>query len=420
VAAPLEDQAAMRKVCVQICSAWRKIALSTPRLWTSISLPLVDWKFDGQMSYIQTLCERAGNLPLFVSLHPKNPFFYLSTFPPKQSSNIPTLIPYLSRIKELSLSLSDDGFLSFCRLPIGSFPSLESCTLEVSVGSEIYGQLIPTTALESASRLQRFYFKNRFTPNFNLLLLRLPSHLTYLNIQSILTSSDLLELLRQCPNLEELAPVEFTSITPVSTGDMIVLPRLRGLDAGADDWHAQDTFFHHLTLPSLRKLDLRIGEDGILITRSLRFLLLRSLCPLEHLSLLATEIEPEIMLEYFGAVPSLVTLHLECTVIPVLDALKFVPGKPGNLLPKLQSICFIGAVGHVDNHPSADEPFAKMVESRWWPDEHGVDLNMNSCQVSRLTTVTLYSKARSPQHINTNVLRRIRDLRAEGLDVTLA
>src|ERR1700733_4973654 len=43
------DVPGTRKVLCQVCRAWRQIALSTPGLWTSISLAVSDERFDEQM-----------------------------------------------------------------------------------------------------------------------------------------------------------------------------------------------------------------------------------------------------------------------------------------------------------------------------------------------------------------------------------
>jgi hypothetical protein len=414
-----------RNICVQICHAWREIAISTPRLWSEVSIALRKKKFNDQMSYFRILCERAGVLPLSVSLqfqdnrdyYPRPGFRF-----PRNQSPIPTLIPYLSRFKDLSLSLSAAGVESFCRLPVGSFPLLENCAIRVSIEGGAPEQLLPTTALESAPRLQRFTLKNKYPPRINLSLLRLPSHLVYLWIEGSLAPSKLLDILRQCPNLEELGQVEIKSCAPNYTSDMIVLPHLHSLDLQVEAWYSGDTFFQCFTVPSLRNFKLYIGNEGLAsIPMSLKSLLLRSSCPLEHLLLTMSDIEPETLLGCLRAVPSLVSLEVQCIVYPqVLDALVFVPamGRLGNLIPKLQTISFYGYPG--GDYSSVDELFASMVESRWWPDVQGVDTSQRSGQVSRLTHAWLNKITAPSRNINANAFKRIQKLREEGLDVTLA
>jgi hypothetical protein len=271
-----------RNVCVQICRTWRTIALSTPQLWSTVSIFLTEHKYDDQMFYVQIICDRAGVLPLSVTLHSMAKKFYrfIGQFL-RHRSPIPTLVPYLSRIKDLSLSLSEVGIQSFCQLPVGSFPLLESCAIWVSIGRRTSEQLLPTTALESAPHLQRFTFNDQSAPHFDLSLLRLPSNLIYLNVESNLAPSKLLDILRQCPDLEELDPVKIEFIHSNYTGDIIVLSRLCGLALWADQ-PSVVTFFQHITVPSFRSLRLHVRAEtyGTLIPASLKSLLLRSSCPL--------------------------------------------------------------------------------------------------------------------------------------------
>jgi hypothetical protein len=417
LATPFEDRAAMRKVYLQICSVWRRIAISTPRLWTTISLVLIEHKFDTQMSYIRTLCERAGQLPVSISLYSDDNHSLRAKCSINQNP-IPTLTPYVSRIKDLSLSLSETGAESFYQLPEGSLPLLESCAIEVYANDEIVGRFFPTTALKYASRLRRLSLDDKWgDPS----LLRLPSHLVYLCIKSALTPSNLIDILRQCPNLEELAQVKLTLSAPNYAGDVIALPRLRGLDFCARrPWHPNDTFFQRFTVPSLRELKLLIEDDGALLPMSLKTLLLQSSCPLERLSLSLIQMDPEILLDCLRAVPSLVMLAVlvdgpnSAISARLLLAMTFVPGNLDNLVPKLQAVSFLGSPRDGDNN-SADEQFINMVESRWWLDVHGVDY---SDQMSRLITAKFYNCDRhSPTSINAR--RRIDRLRREGLGITL-
>jgi hypothetical protein len=77
----------------QVCRGWKDIAIGTPQLWTSISMQLSESHLNGQMSLLQTLCERSGILPLSITLTGRH--LPLSTFT--------TLIPYTSRIEAMHL-----------------------------------------------------------------------------------------------------------------------------------------------------------------------------------------------------------------------------------------------------------------------------------------------------------------------------
>src|ERR1700685_988533 len=95
---------------VQICSHWRNIALSTPRLWNSIS---VDIKFDevsadytldcrpfGRKHSIEAWLSGSGNLPLSIKI------YYIDYDPwPISDDFVDIFIPWSSRWSNLHLDL---------------------------------------------------------------------------------------------------------------------------------------------------------------------------------------------------------------------------------------------------------------------------------------------------------------------------
>jgi hypothetical protein len=410
---------AMRSVFCGVCRAWRLIALSTPRLWTSISLELREWQFDMQMSYLQTIFERSGSLPLSVTLWTFDEAMEIDETSDGSPSPIPTLMPYLSRIQNLSVSLSVVGLQSLSRLPAGSLPLLEHCSIDVSAPERRYDGLRPITVLESARRLRSLSLTDVLgdsLPIFSPTLLRLPPQLVRLSLETSVTPSQLLDLLRQCPNLEHLGRLNFIASSDHSRG-AVVLPRLGALDISVEDWFPGDTFFRHLTVPSLKVLEVSFLEGEEWPSGTFNSLLLRSSCPLERLSLGYTSMEPGDFLECLRAVPSLVNLHVSYGDVAnhwVLDALTFVPGATTNVLPNLQ--VFIMASNNADI--LTYESFANMVESRWWLGEQAVDFSGHARRTSRLSRAHLRFEHSGPQ-ISQDVLQRIGRFREEGLQVSL-
>lgn len=58
----------------EICSRWRSIALSTPRLWASLSLSIRPKYLNSDTKLAKTWLSRSGTCPLFISLRNGKPF----------------------------------------------------------------------------------------------------------------------------------------------------------------------------------------------------------------------------------------------------------------------------------------------------------------------------------------------------------
>jgi hypothetical protein len=106
-----------REVLCQVCRAWKQIALSTPSLWTSVSMEVTDEKFDDQMSRLRTCFDRAGTLPLSLILMCDDLF--------AENDPVKALIPYIPRIRVMCLKLPGSCFQTICGLPDGSLQSLQ-------------------------------------------------------------------------------------------------------------------------------------------------------------------------------------------------------------------------------------------------------------------------------------------------------
>ncbi|KAJ7364900.1 hypothetical protein DFH08DRAFT_930627 [Mycena albidolilacea] len=99
----------------RICSGWRTIALSTPRLWSSIHVPepyakLPQYVRDGCLQLMKTWLTRSGGLPLSISFHKRHP--------PGSSPFLDTIVSLSSRWKHISLSGQNRIQLSRADVPI--------------------------------------------------------------------------------------------------------------------------------------------------------------------------------------------------------------------------------------------------------------------------------------------------------------
>jgi hypothetical protein len=142
----------MRLTFCQICSSLRDIAISTPRLRTSLSMAISDRRFDNQILSVRTICDRSGMLPISVILR-RN----FATKNAVKYSAIPTLVPYFSRIQDLTLPLSKRCCQNLGDLTTDSLPMLEGCTLSFTNPQLSSGHI---TILENSLRLPKDSLSN--------------------------------------------------------------------------------------------------------------------------------------------------------------------------------------------------------------------------------------------------------------------
>ncbi|KAJ7498624.1 hypothetical protein FB451DRAFT_1014652, partial [Mycena latifolia] len=115
---------------LQICSAWRSIAISTPRLWDVLNLDferpgllLFRGSSDSMMELVDAWFSRAGNRPLSLGI-------WGSDLGGEKlvSSVIRVALPrYASRLQDLALHLTDKDFKRI--VDIGPLPLLEKITV---------------------------------------------------------------------------------------------------------------------------------------------------------------------------------------------------------------------------------------------------------------------------------------------------
>ncbi|KAF7364805.1 hypothetical protein MVEN_00350600 [Mycena venus] len=186
----------------RICSSWRTIALSTPRLWSSIHIAVPHDKLpqhvhDGCLELVKAWLARSGGLPLSIS-------FYRH-YPPGPSPFFDTIVSLSSRWKHISVLGQQ------IRLSRADVPMLQSIEiLDHTIGDEpadahdvFCGDSIRSVSLGT---------------NGNPIQLPLPwSQLTILSLDRFqdprtsfsqgwpLSSSMALNILAQCRNLHECA-----------------------------------------------------------------------------------------------------------------------------------------------------------------------------------------------------------------------
>jgi hypothetical protein len=284
----------------QIFGFWRRISLSTPALWRSLSVDVTKRSWSSSESLARTWLSRSGACPLSlrILLHGHTP-----SHTPSLDQIVSLFGPYSTQYKVLTLStpgMCIQGLLGE-RMPI---PSLENVTLQVN------GGFFPFISISRSATSLRRLTVMPFSMNGDKIQ-NVPWHqLTDIKFNAHLYASRCLEILDQTSNLVNASFSVFNDAVP--SRDPIYLSHLRSFTIFADK--AVGTILDNLIMPRVSNITSVAQGYGpsppgnfqpshIWPKAQLIALIERSSCPLELLEIRDKNISEDDLVELAGKMP---------------------------------------------------------------------------------------------------------------------
>jgi len=344
----------------QINRAWRDLALSMPRLWSSLSVKIGRNGCIPNTKLVSPWLSRAGAHPLCISLTiDRRPGFGAFM---NADTALRSVIPFFSTWNRIVINFGPFLTLtSLSLLPDTIAPQFDSLGLYLPASYEeasnhmslIFNRSPRLRELKLTTEVTGKYIPNLKVPFGSLTSLVLS--------MAVFTLDNCCEVIEQCPNLVTLQLDNLEgNFQQVRSGPPVVLQNLQTLIVSSSS-QQMNVFFDTFTFPSLLDVSCLILYSFPM--HSFLNLVGRSSCSLASLQLAANMTEED-LLQCLQGCSSLKTLFLESTnegfvTDRVLESLTFDNSGP-SLCPTLESI----ALGEACIS-SSDGKLARMIESRF-------------------------------------------------------
>ncbi|KAJ3748434.1 hypothetical protein DFH05DRAFT_1539776 [Lentinula detonsa] len=364
-------------VITQVCSTWRQVAHSTPRLWSRFqaSYGLDGLEVNGDKMF--TWLSRSGEVPLDVAIRPKD-----HTFSPA-SNVLGCLGSFEHRIRILHLAIPLHALLPLC--PSSSFPLLTALNIRLIRSDSTKNKVrakdhkLSPSILHRSPRLTDLTFvgselSEEMVPNILGLLLPVSP----LKILQLIVAAEACHILMNPLAYLQILIGSCTSLVhctlrcpqwmPGVAVPDITFPLLQTLDLL--DWHdeCESRFLNAITVPSLRHFRTNHTYHGGFVNDSfandLINLQTRSSAPLRSFELVGMhELLVDDILSILSVFPTIQGLglnHCELETAPLMRALEYREDEP-LLVPELRAFSYKNAQL---KPKGSDRYIADMVESR--------------------------------------------------------
>ncbi|KAJ6582867.1 hypothetical protein DFH09DRAFT_1144801 [Mycena vulgaris] len=239
----------------QICSHWRRLALSTPRLWAAVHVVIPnETKAQVLAGLLKNWLNRSGVLPLSISV------VFSRVWTWEDDAVAPALgllTSFSRRWGNIQFDFPHHGyFAAFANLCPDDVPMLQSITVHGLHQSFSGGQLDDSLSYQFMSFLDTPSLRKVIIGYIReLRTLKLPwANLSVLIVEDVIPCDDAIAILRQCPALETCVFSIGPWIPITNVQESISLPHLRFLTILGALESAAVSLFAVLDVPSLRSL----------------------------------------------------------------------------------------------------------------------------------------------------------------------
>ncbi|KAJ7441692.1 hypothetical protein FB451DRAFT_117073 [Mycena latifolia] len=259
----------------RICSSWRSISLSTPRLWSRLHIVeppcpynVPDWLEKKRVQRLETTqmwLDRSGNCPLSISLRCNDD----SSKWGSRDQFIRALLPFASRWEHIRFTAFFSTLEIASHLTEADVPMLKSVSLSATYRDADDSIRWDSNDFLRAPEISSFSLKGgSFNP------IELPLHwgslinlsITDTGIDGFLTSETALQILSRCPQLRTCR-LHVDGLPDIVSSRLkepvLELSFLHTLDLSCDNFQTVCRLFGWISFPQLRNLKLRgTSNDG--------------------------------------------------------------------------------------------------------------------------------------------------------------
>ncbi|KAK7018872.1 hypothetical protein R3P38DRAFT_2978800, partial [Favolaschia claudopus] len=265
----------------RVCSSWRTLAFSAPRLWSllHIALPNPDessafpdacaFKLAQRLEVASAWLERSGNCPLSVSVERTVYTRSAAAFDTNaQDDVLDLLVPYASRWHDISLSLSSPGYKTLSELSEDDVPLLRSLSLSLpEINSEFPWS--PSGILHAVNLSQFEFAGAGVIPSSLPLRWNALTHLSLKpsswNFQQVLTCETALDILSKCHALRRcqllIQGVSEFQVSPTDVTVQSSLLRVLELECHKTPIRTSGYLLNHFSHLELEEFSLLGFED---------------------------------------------------------------------------------------------------------------------------------------------------------------
>ncbi|KAF9266435.1 hypothetical protein L218DRAFT_985579 [Marasmius fiardii PR-910] len=281
-------------VIAQTCSFWRRLALDTPLLWASFHINL--HSFPGNIQLLSTYLNRSKDMPLAIELDYTEP---------SDGLILAAVLEHSWRWKHFLLHDADR--LNSIDASLLSLPSLHSLELSTVTSPRL------TTIFKNAPMLRTLILDDVSIHSIE--LENLPcSQLTSVTVKRA-QMNDALHVLRSCPNLEKVI-LSTRNFSQWGHAIFAAQPiRLSSLTTLTFTTEVFSLFLKNVVTPSLTMLTIATPAEPFDLEawpqNEFIAYLQKSVCPLQHLSLVDIELSDDDLLSIFQYTPLLTHLSVK-------------------------------------------------------------------------------------------------------------